>query len=205
MQKCSEAMVAQICALRDQGLTYAEIAKRMGTCHQTAQLVVSRVQKRRDRKERAQQSIVSLPAAKMPLEEFLIANDASSRLINIMYGNRYETVGDVLKETEHRLMRLPHMGKVSAQELISILKKNGLEIQKPSVADYSRVKSMPLLTFLQCSKASTQLLYALAQYHTVGDLLRATECDLLWLPGMGKKRLGELRTLLQKHDLRLGG
>ena len=202
--KTDAAKEAEMCALRDQGLTFAEIGKRLGTSRQTAQIVVSRARRAQERLENAQQTIQSLPPHTMPLQEFLIANNASSRLTNIMYWNRYETVGDVLEETERGLLQLPNMGKVSAQELIAILKKHGLDVQRGSEAEYHRRARGTLLSaLLSVNRVSTQLKYALSQYHTVGDLLKATERDLLWLPGMGKKRLDELRTLLQKYGLQL--
>lgn len=53
--KTNAAKEAEMCALRDQGLTFAEIGKRVGTSRQTAQIVVSRARRAQERLENAQQ------------------------------------------------------------------------------------------------------------------------------------------------------
>ncbi len=205
-----------MCALRDQGLTFSEIAKRMGGSRQTIQIIVSRARNLQKQKEEARQSITNLCVADMPLREFLVANDASTRLINAMRCNGYDTVGDVLKEPESILVRLPHMGKMSARELVTILERCGLALsieqapvpQVPIAQAAVPIENIPLCDFLMQNNASTRLVHPLIncnEYKTVSDLLQATERDLLWLPHMGKRLVEQLQSILSKHNLQMKG
>jgi DNA-directed RNA polymerase alpha subunit len=207
--KTDAAKEVEMIALRDQGLTFAEIGKRAGTSRQTVQRIVSRAHRLQARKVDAGQCIANLPSAEIPLREFLVANDASTRLTNAMHCNGYDTVGDVLKETESRLLRLPHMGKVSAQELVAILERHGLALRiggTPGAQADIPVGSIALRDFLFQNNASTRLVQPLINcnhYQTVNDLLQAAERQLLRLPHMGKKLVEELRTILHQHALQL--
>lgn len=120
---------AEMLALRQQGLTFRDIGKRMGVCYQTVQRVLSRAERMQKEQEAAEQLTKILPIDEMPVKDFLILNNASTRLFHALRMNNYQIVSDVLKDSAARFVRLPGIGKKSVEELEGILKKHGLQLK----------------------------------------------------------------------------
>jgi len=116
---------AEICALRERGLTYAEIGKRYNMHRANAECIVSNARKLRERKEAARLRTEGKRLEDMPLADFLLLNDASVRLMDVLSRyEEYQTVGDVMQETEKEMLKMPNMGRVSINELQAILYKH---------------------------------------------------------------------------------
>ena len=197
---------AEMCALRDQGLTYREIGERLGVCYQTAQRGVSRSQRIQNEREAIERRAKTIPVEEMKLRDFLTLNNAPTRLTNtLIWYSGYDTVADLLQATEKELLTIPWMGKKLLAELRAILQKHKLVLKNAAIQPPSNL-AQPLRDFLLQNNASPHLFHPLVRcnrYQTLADLLQATEKDLLRLPDIGGKSVQELQTILQMHDLQL--
>jgi len=116
---------AEICALRERGLTYTEIGKRYNMTRSNAECIVNNARELKERKEAAHLRTEDKRLEDMPLADFLLLNDATIRLMDGLFRcEEYQTVGDVIQETEKEMLKIPNMGKVSINELQTILRKH---------------------------------------------------------------------------------
>ncbi len=118
-----------IFAMRNQGKTYAEIGDHFHISSGNAQAIVTRVTTIKAKHAAALERMKGKSVEKTDLQDFLIINDASTRLLALSRLEEYQTVDDILNTTEWTLLRLPHTSIETVKELKIILRKNGLNIK----------------------------------------------------------------------------
>ena len=118
-----------IFAMRNQGKTYAEIGEHFHMFRGNAQAIVTRLTMTKARHEAALERMKGRSVEETDLQDFLIINDASTRLRALPRWEGYQTVGDILNATEWALLRLPHISIETVKELKIIMRKNGLDIK----------------------------------------------------------------------------
>lgn len=118
-----------ILAMREQGETYTAIGKHFNMSRGNAEAIVRRLTISKARKKDAQERMKDKSLESANLGDFLVFNDASTRLVGMSRWEEYQTVEDILNTTEYELLRLPHISIETVKELKAILRKNGLEIK----------------------------------------------------------------------------
>ena len=146
-----------------------------------------------------------------PISDF----ELSVRGRNCLKKMKIETVGDLLNIGEAELLSYKNFGETSLREIKDILESKGLHLgmaleekQFPSeeTSDRSTVEDEGLLNKpvddLQLSVRSRKCLQKL-NVHTIGDLTRRTDAELLGVKNFGVTSLNEINKALSNLGLSL--